>query len=62
MRRGSCRLVFARARNHHDRHYRERRNKNDRVFHKQGSFVDLTYNRHYIGYDEVSTYEIMFTG
>ena len=25
----------------HDRHYRERRNKNDRVFHKQGFFVEL---------------------
>jgi hypothetical protein len=42
MRRGSCRLGFARARNHHDRHYRERRNKNERVFHKRGFFVDCT--------------------
>ena len=31
-------------------------------FISKDSFVDLTYNRRYIGYDEGSTYEIMFTG
>ena len=31
-------------------------------FISKDSFVDLTSNWHYIGYDKVSTYEIMFTG
>ena len=31
-------------------------------FISKDSFVDLTYNRHYISYDEVPTYKIMFTG
>ena len=31
-------------------------------FISKDSFVDLTCNRHYIGYDGVPTYEIMFTG
>ena len=31
-------------------------------FISKDSFVDLTCNRHYISYDEVSTYKIMFTG